>query len=193
MVSRPYPISAPALPFDTAEAKAHLHVWHDVEDTLIEGLIRAAAAAWIEDTGRVLRVSTWEQAFEHWPCEYFELTRYPVASIASIKYTKSDGTEGTVSSSIYYLSTATRKPRVYLNYAQLWPTDQLRPGPSIRVQFSAGTANDAEIDGDIVAALKLRLGDLYKNREDERLEQGLGALTYERAWRSFVRRHSIEP
>lgn len=194
---KPYIITAAASSALTVvKAKEHLEVDHTVNDAvLIPDLIAAAEKAWEEDTGRVLLDSTWEQSFDAWPCEYFELLRYPVTSIVSIKYTRSDGTEQTMSSSLYTLyAKQYRKPRVYLNYAQTWPSETLATGPAIRVRFEAGEADADDIPSDIMSAIKIRIGDLYMDRDGQaemRSRQGQ-LVGSERMWRLATKRHGIE-
>ncbi len=193
---KPYLITASAEILTLAKAKEHLAVDHTVHDaSLIPDLILAAQSAWEEDSGRVLLDSTWEQAFENWPVGYFELDRYPVSSITSIKYTGEDGVEQTLSSSIYLLSAQPyRKPRVYLKNAQTWPSVTLQVGSPIKVRFKAGDATVSAIPQDILAAIKVKLGDLYADRDGmaevrTRAGQLIGS---ERVWQWATRRHRIE-
>lgn len=177
------------------KVKAHLKVDHADENDLIADLLKAAQSAFEEDSGRVLLDSTWEQAFDHWPLGYFELDRYPVTSIESIKYTPEDGIEQTLSASVYLLSAQPyRKPRVYLKNAQVWPSVTLQVGSPIRVRFKAGDATAAAIPQDILAAIKVKIGDLYADRDGmaemrARAGQLIGS---ERVWQWATRRHRIE-
>ena len=177
------------------KAKGHLKIDHADENDLVSDLLRAAQSAWEEDSGRILLDSTWEQAFEYWPIGCFELDRYPVSAITSIKYTGEDGAEQTLSSSIYLLSAQPyRKPRVYLKNAQTWPSVTLQVGSPIKVRFKAGDATVATIPQDILAAIKVKLGDLYADRDGmaeirTRSGQLIGS---ERVWQWATRRHRIE-
>lgn len=195
MVTVPYIIDpAASAAIDTESAKKHLRVFHNEEDTLINGMCKAADIEFAKDTGRVLITSVWEEAFTCWPGEYFELSRYPITALTSVTYTKSDGTTGTVSSSLYHLSTATRKPRVYLKYAQTWPTDTLQTGPSIRVRYTCGSATREDLDFDIRAALLVRIGDLYTDRDGKaEIRTPNPLIGSDRIWMKAVVANRIEP
>lgn len=194
---KPYLITAAAAnAISDEKVKKHLKVDHTEENDFIADLIKAAQTAWEEDSGRILLDSTWEQGFENWPIGYFELCRYPVTSILSIKYTGEDGVEQTLSSSVYLLSAQShRKPRVYLKNGMTWPSVTLQVGSPIRVRFKAGDATADAIPQDITAAIKVKIGDLYADRDgmaevNSRKNQLIGS---DRVWRWATQRHRIEP
>ena len=175
-----------------AEVKAHLKVEADVtaEDELIQSLIQAAESAWVQDSGRVLLASTWDQKFDEWgDCWHLCLDRYPVSSITAVTYTQSDGTTGTLSAANYYLSTAGRRPCVILKYSQLWPTAVLENGPSINVRYVAGAATAADVPKDIVAALMVKIGEMFADRDSQGNQQ---SAAMDRVWKLAVRRHRLE-
>jgi len=194
MVSKPYLITAAGSnSIDLTDAKLHCRVDHSVEDALISSLVAAAEVAFAEDSGYVPITSTWEQAFADWPCDYFELDRYPASAITSVKYTMSDDTEGTVDSGTYFLSTATRKPRVYLKYGQSWPNATRQPGPTIRVRFAAGNASATAVPKDIIAALKVKIGELYVDRDGmAELRSKNTLIGADRVWRWATTRYRLE-
>lgn len=195
-MTKPYLISANADPaLSLSVAKTHLEVDFSDRDALITDLAKAAENAWVEDSGRVLMESTWEQAYDSWPaCGYFEINRYPVSSVTSIKYTPSEGAELTLSSSVYALYNGPfRRPRVYLKYGQIWPSSVLEVGPSIRIRFVAGEASAAAIPQDILAALKIRLGELYSDRDGMIEIRSFNQLSgSDRVWNNAKVRHGIE-
>lgn len=175
-----------------SEVKMHLKVEADVtaEDELIQSLIQAVESAWVQDSGRVLLSSTWDQRFDEWgDCGRLCLDRYPVSSITAVTYTQSDGTTGTLNSSGYYLSTAGRRPCVILKYSQLWPTAVLENGPSINVRYVAGAATAADVPKDIIAALKVKIGEMFADRDSQGNQQ---TAAMDRVWKMAVNRHRLE-
>lgn len=194
---KPYLITAAGSDVLTlAKAKEHLGVDHTAHDaSLIPDLIKAAQTAWEEDSGRVLLDSTWEQAYENWPTSYFEIDKYPLTSITSIKYTGEDGVEQTLSTGVYLLSALpNRRPRIYLKNAQTWPSVTLQVGYPIRIRFKVGDATAAEVPQDIMAAIKVKIGDLYMDRDgmaEVRARSGQ-LIGSERVWRWATMRYRIE-
>lgn len=84
---RPVLVTPPAItPVSLAEAKLHLRVDHSDEDTLIEGLIRAATEhldGWTGILGRCLVEQEWSQTFDDFARE-IPLSLAPVISISSV-------------------------------------------------------------------------------------------------------------
>lgn len=84
---RPVLVTPPGmLPVSLAEAKLHLRVDHNDEDTLIEGLIRAATEyldGWTGILGRCLVEQEWSQTFDGFARE-LPLSLAPVISISSV-------------------------------------------------------------------------------------------------------------
>lgn len=130
------------------EAKLHLRVDHDDEDTLIDAIIDAAVGHMDGFTGilgRCLMAQTWSQEFET-ACGDLVLRLGPVASVSSVTGGFTD----------YRLLKDGRGHFLRLNDGAAWPS-----GPVV-VEYVAG--------GDVVppalkAALLLHIGTLYEYRE----------------------------
>lgn len=86
-MNRPVLITPPAItPVSLPEAKAHLRVDFTDDDTLIEGLIRAATEhldGWTGILGRCLVEQEWSQTFDGFARE-LPLSLTPVISISSV-------------------------------------------------------------------------------------------------------------
>lgn len=146
------------------DAKAHLRVDHDDEDTLIEAYI-AAASAHIDGPGGWLGRSIGTQTLELRRdafCDLITLPNGPVASITSVKYLDDDGAEQTLASGGYQLEGDV----LGLAYNQTWPSLRGDRG-GVRIRYVAGSET---IPSAIFAAVLLMVGDLYANRETERAE-----------------------
>lgn len=171
-------ITAPASePLSLSEAKAHLRVDFDNDDTLITSLI-PAARAYLEDLShRRFITQTWRQWLDAFPLvdirpvatrqaarAGLELAYPPVASITSIQYTGSDGTLQTLDSSLYQLDRVDDPAFVYPAYGQSWPTARNQVN-AVSVTFVCGVDPTA-IDPRIKQAMKLLLAHWYEQRED---------------------------
>lgn len=138
-----FKVITPAASEPVSLAEARLQCKVDSDDTshddLLEGLITAAREYAEHYTGRALASVTLEAALNEFPsCDgEIALPMPPVTSIASIKYTDPSGSEQTVSSGDYALSTYGDSRTVTLNYGNSWPSTQDVPD-SVRVRFVAG-------------------------------------------------------
>ena len=152
-------ITAPAAyPVTTAEAKAHLRVDGSDEDTLIDGLI-AAAADYVEQyTGRAIGTQTWELALDAFS-DTILLPKGPVQSVTSVKYSDTAGVEQTVSADDYTLD-ASEPAWIVRNSDASWPAT-LTGINVVRVRYVTGNVPAA-----IKHAVLLLIGDWYSARED---------------------------
>ncbi|MFZ5762838.1 MAG: head-tail connector protein [Thermodesulfobacteriota bacterium] len=169
-------ITAPAAePVSLAEAKLHLRVEHAADDALITALIQAARERAEAITRRALISQTWEVYLDEWPSEGFiRLPMPPLQSVASVKYTDTDGVEHTFSD--WAADVASLPGRVVLNHGAAWPSVTLRPVNPIAVRFVAGYGDAAAVPASIKAAMLLMIGHLYENREESVAGVSIAAL-----------------
>lgn len=163
-------------PVSLDEAKLHLRIDHSEEDALIAGLI-GAARRHIEETvlSRALITQTWELYLDRFPAKaIIKLPRPPLQSVESIKYTLEDGSEATFSASNYIVDNVSEPGRIVLKRDASWPADTLIPVNGVKVTFAAGYGDDpADVPDPIKQAMLLLIGDLYENREESIVVQGL--------------------
>lgn len=163
-------ITAPTVePVSLAEAKAHLRIDIDDDDTLIGSLITAARSH-LEGIARpklAMINQTWEYIADSWPAgDTLELRPYPLVSVTSIKYTDDDGVETTYSSANYLVDTYTQPGRVRLKSASSWPGTSLRELNGLAVRFVAGYgAAGSAVPIQLRQAILLLVGHWYENRE----------------------------
>lgn len=159
-------VTAPAEePVSLTDAKLHLRVTTDGEDTLISSLITAARQYVEETCSRALVEQTLEYTVDAWPCGGFLLPRPPLVSVTSIKYRDTDGVEATWAS-INYLVRAGEVPgRVVPGYSISYPTTTLQPAGGITVRYVAGYGAVSAVPAAIKAAMLLMIGNLYEHRE----------------------------
>lgn len=145
------------------EAKLHLRVEGDDENTLITGLIAGAVShldGWTGVLGGALADQTWRQDFDSFACT-MRLPIGPVTEIVSITYRDADGQLSTVADSNYALVTDAIGPRVFWDAGFSAPTGLYEQG-AVSVTYQAGydVAPPA-----IKVAILLMVGHWYMNRE----------------------------
>ena len=162
-------ITAPAAePITLAEAKLHLRVSGNSEDTLITTLIGAARRMCEARTDRALITQTWEATLDAWPDDAgaVELARPPVQSVTQVQYVPSGATAlTTLAGSAYTLDAISDSRAGWLLPVTSWPTTADLAN-AVRVQFVAGYgAAGTAVPEDLRAWLLLAIGTLYANRE----------------------------
>lgn len=157
-------VAPDATPVSLDEAKAHLRVDSDDEDDLISLLIDAAVSeldGWTGTLGRCLIAQTWRQSFDGFAPRLG--LPMPAASVGSVVYTDADGAEQTLGSDQYALRHDALGSFVEPAFEASWPAVQGGAG-SVRVTFISGSDAD-DVPAAIKAAILLRVGDLYANRD----------------------------
>jgi uncharacterized phiE125 gp8 family phage protein len=165
MKLRPVLITPPAEQVITLiEAKAHLRVDYDDDNTLIEAIVQAATDyldGYNGVLGRCLVTQTWRQDF---PCWYHTLALpFPTASDVAVAYDDADGNPQTVAGA--YVAGMVGGPVVSFpaSFSQGSLQDD-NPAP-VRVTFTTGYGAAAEVPWSIKAAILLHVGTLYEYRE----------------------------
>lgn len=151
-------------PILLADALAHLRIEGDEENRYVAGLIDAATA-WVENhLERALITRTYEFSLSAFPA-CIALPMPPLQSVVGITYTDTSGDAQTLAADQYQLKTDQAPAFVVPAYGVTWPTARDEVG-SVVVEYTAGYGDTAaDIPGDIVAALKLVIGQLYEHRE----------------------------
>lgn len=153
-------------PVSLDEAKHHLRVDHSDDDDLIALYIAASRQdidgrdGWL---GRALVSQTWELSLDRFPRAEIQLPFAPLQSVVSIKYYAPNGIEQTVSVGDYEVDAAS-EPGWVIPGTSGWPST-LDAINAVRVRFIAGYGDAADVPAPIKAAVLLRVGDLYANRE----------------------------
>jgi len=150
-------------PVTLAEAKTHLRVSDDTEDTYISGLITAARRYAEEITQRQIVSATWQMKLIYFWSGDLWIPRPPLQSITSITYVDVDGVTQTLSSSIYTVDKGGKIGRVYLAYDQTWPTIRSRTDEII-ITYVAG-ASVVNVPATMKHAIKLIVAHWFESRE----------------------------
>lgn len=174
-------------PISRIEAREHLRLDDDVDDSQIRAYI-TAARTWAENyTGRAFINRTMRQMLDSSPAtannnfdgyrqghqnilvggqSYIEIAMSPVVSVSSVKYYNDAGTESTWASSNYYVDTARDVGRIVLLDSGSWPTD-LRGANGLEINFTAGYGTSPnQVPEPIRAAIMQYMTFLYEHRGD---------------------------
>ena len=158
-------VTGPAIePISRMEARDHLRLDDDVDDSQVRSYI-LAARNWAENyTGRVFISRTMRMFLDgfanvsgepYWEgtrvapqirtySSYIEIAASPVISVDSVKYYDDSDTESTWATSNYYVDTASDIAKIVLRDGGTFPTD-LRSANGLEINFTAGygtSAND---------------------------------------------------
>lgn len=152
------------LPLD--DAKAHLRVLSNDEDTLI-AVLRDAAIDWVErHCGVALSSRDFVMSGTGFDIAApidgtLLLPIVPVSAVSSISYLDASGVSQTLSGSGWRLASN----MLALTAGSSWPATLRGPG-AVTVTFTAGFADALAEAPALVAAVKLLLGQMFKFREE---------------------------
>lgn len=150
-----------AEPVTLDEAKAHLRVSTDDENTLIVRLISAARLAAEAHTGRAFVTQTWRLWRDRWDGTVLTLPRLPLRAVTAFDLYGRDG----IAQPMPVTSYMTDLPggRIVLTAA---PPAGLREANGIAVTFEAGYGDAAQIPAAIRTAILHIVAQLYEARGD---------------------------
>ena len=159
-------ITAPTTePVTLTEAKLHLRVDHSTDDNLITALITAAREHVEHVTERSLITQTLELVVDAFPAAEIRLPRPKLISITSVKYDDADGVEQTMDAADYTTDTYSEPGWLFPVYGTDWPSTLDAPN-AVRVRYVAGYGSASAVPSGIKAWMLVRIGALYKNREE---------------------------
>ena len=130
--------SPAAAPVSLQEAKAHLRVDNTADDALILAMVAAATSDAEHRLGRALVQQTWEQVQDGFDDD-IDLPNPPLVSVTSLKYIDTDGTEQTLSTSLYSVDGDSEPARILPAYGASWPGTRSVPS-AVRARYVAGYA-----------------------------------------------------
>lgn len=162
------------LPVTLQEAKDHLRVDHNDEDSLIELYLKAACNH-IERVicKRAFVTQTLELVMDNWPGYEIMLPRPPLQEVISVKYTDAEGVEHIIDPADYIVDTDNEPGRIVPRDGCGWPAGGLYPVNAIKIQYKAGYPPGGEggddltanIPADLINAILLLTAQLYEYRE----------------------------
>ena len=152
-------------PVSLVDAKLHLRVDFDEDDTLIASLISAARQAAETLTGRQFGTARWKLVLDGFPRGAIALAKCPVQSVVAINYQDMNSSMQTMPASTYTVDTACEPARITPVFGQVWPPSLPQIG-AVSVTFDAGYGAASEVPEGIKSWIKLRVGSLYTHREE---------------------------
>lgn len=157
--------AAESNPVTTAEAKTYCLITDSADDTIIAAFVSAATDYAQRRLSTQFIQATFKETWDCWPCDgILTLERHPIASVSSVKYYDTNGTQQTVSTSNYWTDLESRPPRIFPVATYSWPDLQDgRPAP-IEVRYVAGYAGASSVPASILTAIKALVKHWYDNR-----------------------------
>ncbi|HEX5998051.1 MAG TPA: head-tail connector protein [Hyphomicrobiaceae bacterium] len=135
-------------PVTLAEAKVHLRVDTDVEDTLIASLIVTSRLHVEASLGLALITQSWTWFRDAWPPgPAVDLPLRPIQSIAAVRTYDAGDIPTTLDPAAYFLDSTGTPPRLVRHGALPWPRIWPEPGRianGIEITFTAGYGPIAE-------------------------------------------------
>lgn len=158
-------------PLALATVKNHLKVDYTTDDDLITALITVAREHCESYTQHLIAYQRREMVLDRFPAswtrnEYAEIQLAgPVIAVESITYLDQDGDTTTYGAANYRVKTEPLPGRIapVLN----WPTDSQPDPAGVKITYTGGYADTADVPKVFTQAMLLMIGDWYENRSDQ--------------------------
>lgn len=179
----PVVVVAPGQLLTIREAKDHLRIAQNdlTEDARLGTALKAAVTVAENETARKFVTQALDLTIDDFPGgDWISLAGGVLQSITSLTYTDSADAATVWGAANYFASTTHEPGRLHLAYGISWPSVTLRPADAVVIRYVAGYGTGDQVPEDIRAAVLLILGDLWENREDSVIGQGLTPVSIPR-------------
>lgn len=159
-------VDAISEPLTYSDAKIHLRLSDDTDQTTVENLIKVSRYRVEQELGRSILTQTWRKTMDSFPSsdeKPIVLSFPPVQSVSSIVYTDTNGVLQTLSASKYLVDADSDHPRISLAYNQTWP-DTYDQKNVVTVTYIAGYLSVATVPANWIHAIKLLTEHYYDER-----------------------------
>ena len=159
-------VTPPVLePVTLDQQKLHSRISTDADDSLIEGLIKAARQYVETAQRRQIITATWRLSLDQFPCWDLYLPVPRLQSVVSITYVDTNGNEQTLDPSQYVTDTFREPGRLTPIFGLIWPPARWQAN-SVNVTFKSGYGDlPSNVPESTRQAIKLLAGHWYENRE----------------------------
>lgn len=156
-------------PVTYAEAKVHLRLDDDDEQTLITDLITVGTKSAESFTGRQFMRATYDLDLPGFPAE-IKLRKNPVVSISSIIYIAATGNIATMTATDYQTDLKSEPATIKPRFGGSWPSTRGDTYNAVTVRFVAGystttTSQEDAVPEGLKSAIKFHVAHLFENRE----------------------------
>lgn len=169
-------------PVSLADAKLHLRLVSNDENSRVNHCIATAREQVEQDTGRALATQTWDLKLDRWPCydgwNQINVPKPNLQSVTSISYVDTAGATQTLATNQYqvvsYSGPTGAAGRIVPAYGVSWPSLRCQPD-AVTVRFVAGYGAEPEdVPESLRAAMLLVVGSLFEHREQVMVSQFAG-------------------
>lgn len=152
-------------PVSTIDAAKHCNVTTHDDDAYLCDLVTAARMSLEEVCWSSFITQTWQYWWNGFATRIF-IPRPPLQSVVFVKYTDSNGDLQTVDSSVYEISSNLQFWFVGLQFGQSWPSPRGHRD-DVTIEVISGFGDTAlDVPMPLRQAIKLLVGDMYRNRGD---------------------------
>ena len=156
-------------PINAGDAKDHLRITHNLQDIMIDLLIKAARYQFESDCPAMqLMPATWGFYLDDWPTfkerrnADFLIHKYPLSAVSNIKYYAVGEIALTTWPATNYEVDLLSYPGRIKIIADSFPELNYDKLNNVQVTFICGFATAALVPTDIIAGLKLLIGHFYE-------------------------------
>lgn len=154
-----------ALAVSLDDVKLALRVTHNLEDTHIESLIKAATKFLEDRLGQQFITATWRLILDEFDDE-IRLPRPPLITVSSITYVDSGGTTQTLDAADYQINSSRMPALISPARLSFWPASDSDTYNAVQVNYTAGYgATEASVPDTIKQAIKMLVSHWYQVRE----------------------------
>jgi uncharacterized phiE125 gp8 family phage protein len=182
-------------PVTVSEAKDHLRITTNDEDSLIADLVISCREVAEGVTRRAILTQTWDYYLQQFPPNTEVVLPFGnLQSVTSVKWKATDGTETTLTSGTDYLVELNGEGhgKIVLPYGSIWPPGPMYTSNAITIRFVCGWTTAFLVPYRIKAAIKMLVAEMYENRGESVLGQTVvkndtvdNLLATYRMWGSF--------
>ena len=162
---------------DELKSDQRIELDNNEDDVFLYGAIQAATVRAENFLDRKLVTQTLDYYVHAFPAkDFITLPGGRLASITSLKYTDSDGSETTWTASNYFASVTGEPGRLNLAYNISWPSVTLKPRDAIVVHYIVGYGTGDQVPANIRKGILYAAGHFWLNRSDVIVDQGFTAI-----------------